>query len=88
MSLLFREIELKLEASAPALARLKQSPLLRDATLRSSKPVSLVSVYFDTEKLKLHKKGMSLRVRRVGHRQVQTIKKEGMEGTALFARSE
>ncbi|HZD28159.1 MAG TPA: CYTH domain-containing protein [Xanthobacteraceae bacterium] len=33
-----------------------------------------VSIYFDTPKRKLHKKGLLLRVRRIGGRYAQTIK--------------
>ena len=69
-----REIELKLEVPAQSIARLNRSPLLKGATTASRKPATLVSVYFDTDKLKLRNKGLSLRVRRIGRRHVQTIK--------------
>jgi inorganic triphosphatase YgiF len=82
------EIELKLEAPAPALARLKHSSLLRGVANGSNKATTLVSVYFDTDGLKLRKKGLSLRVRRVGGRHVQTVKQESGEGAPLFTRKE
>ena len=44
------------------------------------------SVYFDTDKLKLHKNGFSLRIRRIGDRHVQTIKRGG--NTAVLERDE
>ena len=84
-----REVELKLEVPTHSLYRLARSPLLRAARKKSSsKPATLVSVYFDTDKLKLRNKGLSLRVRRIGRRHVQTIKRENGESAALFARDE
>src|SRR5262252_8553953 len=77
-----REVELKLEVPAHSFYR------LRAARKKSSKPASLVSVYFDTDKLKLRNKGLSLRVRRIGRRHVQTIKQESGESATLFARNE
>src|SRR5262249_40095666 len=68
--------------------RLARSSLLRAARKKSSKPATLVSVYFDTDNLKLRNKGLSLRVRRIGRRHVQTIKRENGESAALFARDE
>ena len=87
MSLLL-EIELKLEVPEPDLPRLTASSLLRKASKSVAKPVNLVSVYFDTSKLQLHQQGLSLRVRRIGRRYVQTIKQENNGNTALFARGE
>jgi inorganic triphosphatase YgiF len=66
-----QEIELKFAASAEAL-RLMQQRL--PAKTQNTKPKTLVSVYFDTANLKLHKRGLSLRVRRDGKHQLQTIK--------------
>ena len=83
-----REIELKLEVPAHSLARLARCSLLKGAATASHKPATLVSVYFDTDKLKLRNKGLSLRVRRIGRRYVQTIKQETGESAALFARNE
>ena len=83
-----REIELKLEVPAKSLARLMRSPVLRAADKTSSKPATLISVYFDTNKLKLRNKGLSLRVRRTGHRHVQTIKQDSGASAALFDRNE
>jgi uncharacterized protein YjbK len=61
-----RELELKLEVPIHSLHRLSRSSLLQAARKRPSKPATLVSVYFDTDKLRLRNKGVSLRVRRVG----------------------
>jgi triphosphatase len=68
-----KEIELKLELPPTSLSQLKKVPLLR-ASKKPAKTVTEVSVYFDTDKYKLRKKGLMLRVRRVGNRYVQTIK--------------
>src|SRR5258706_15126644 len=82
-----REIELKLEVPAHLVAQLSRSAREKARVARSPKPSNLLSVYFDTDKLKLRNRGLSLRVRRIGGRNVQTIKREG-EKAALFARSE
>src|SRR5260370_5749723 len=83
-----RELELKLEVPADSLARLTRSSLIRAAGKRPDKPSTLVSVYFDTDKLKLRNKGLSLRVRRTGRRHVQTIKQDAGASAALFDRNE
>ena len=83
-----REIELKLEVPARDLPRLIASPLLKCATTPATKAASLVSVYYDTEKRKLRQQGLSLRVRRIGRRLVQTVKQEHNGNAALFARGE
>ena len=83
-----REFELKLEVPADSLARLTRSPVIRAASKKSAKPATLVSVYFDTDKLKLRNKGLSLRVRRIGSRHVQTIKQDADASAALLARNE
>jgi triphosphatase len=83
-----REVELKLEVPADSLHRLARSSLLQAARKKPSKPATLVSVYFDTDKLKLRNKGLSLRVRRIGRHHVQTIKQENGESAALFTRNE
>ena len=83
-----REIELKLDVPARDLPRLIASPLLKCATTPAPKAASLVSVYFDTDKRKLRQHGLSLRVRRIGRRLVQTVKQENNGNVALFARGE
>ena len=80
-----KEIEVKLELPPASLPRFKKIPLLR-AQKGRPKSATEVSVYFDTDKHKLHKKGMMLRVRRSGDRYVQTIKSAGNSGP--FARDE
>jgi triphosphatase len=83
-----REIELKLDVPARNLPRLTASSLLKGAAKSASKPASLVSVYFDTNKLKLRQQGLSLRLRRIDGRLVQTVKQETSGNAALFARGE
>src|SRR5262249_49285633 len=74
-----KEIEVKLELPSASLPRFKKIPLLRGEK-RRPKSATEVSVYFDTDKQKLHKNGMTLRVRRGGDRYVQTIKSAGNSG--------
>src|ERR1700730_13287673 len=83
-----REIELKLEVPMRNLPRLAASPLLKGVTTLERKPADLVSTYFDTNKLKLRQHGLSLRVRRIGSRLVQTVKQEHNGNAALFTRGE
>ena len=81
-----REIELKFEVPIESLPDLNRGPLLKRARSSRQKPASLVSVYFDTKKLKLRGKALSLRIRRKGRRVVQTVKQE--TGPATFVRNE
>jgi triphosphatase len=80
-----KEIELKLELPPGSLAALKRVPLLRSLK-ETPRQTTEVSVYFDSDKQKLRKKGLTLRVRRVGDRYVQTIKATGNLGS--FERDE
>jgi len=81
-----REIELKFEVPIGSLPDLNRGPLLKRVRSLGRKPASLVSVYFDTKKLKLRRKALSLRIRRKGRRVVQTVKQE--TGAAAFVRNE
>jgi triphosphatase len=80
-----KEIEVKLELSPTSLPRLKKVPLIR-ALKKPAKSTIEVSVYFDTDKRKLRKKGLMLRVRRIGNRYVQTIK--SARNSRVFERDE
>ena len=77
--MLRKELEIKLELDAASLPALKKIPLLR-ALKPTARRATEVSVYFDTEKHKLRKNGVMLRVRRVGDRHIQTIKATGKSG--------
>jgi triphosphatase len=84
-----REIELKLDVPIGNLPRLIAIPLLNGANASARKPTNLVSVYFDTDKLKLRQRGLSLRLRNMGRRHVlQTVKQQHNGNAALFARGE
>jgi inorganic triphosphatase YgiF len=75
----------KLEVAPAGLSALKKLPLFK-AIKATAKRADQVSVYFDTDKLKLRRKGLMLRVRREGRRYVQTIKSSDNAG--LFERNE
>jgi inorganic triphosphatase YgiF len=79
-----REIELKLDLPADAVASLTRSAVFKGARRKTK---NIVSVYFDTANFELRKSGFTLRVRRDGRRRVQTVKQEGERG-ALLARNE
>jgi inorganic triphosphatase YgiF len=81
-----REIELKFEVPSESLPDLNRGPLLKRARSSRQKSASLVSIYFDTKKLRLRRNALSLRIRRNGRRVVQTVKQE--TGPATFVRNE
>jgi triphosphatase len=73
------EIELKLEAAPAAARRLLSAPWLKRLETAPAKRERLVSVYYDTPAAALRGEGLSLRVRRVGQKRIQTVK-EGPKG--------
>jgi triphosphatase len=77
------EIEIKLELPSAKPLRIAEVPAVRQ-TSRTVRSEKLVSVYFDTDRLKLGRHGVTLRVRQIGRRHVQTIK----TGDGLFERGE
>jgi hypothetical protein len=70
MSASQKEVELKLELPPASLPSINQVPLLKALKPSSSRAVE-ISVYFDTDKCKLRKNGVMLRVRRIGLAHVQ-----------------
>ena len=80
------EIELKLGLPPKEFRRLKALPWLRALAENPSTKRTLVSIYYDTKKCTLRDQGVSLRVRCVGERRLQTIKASG--AGAPFARKE
>jgi triphosphatase len=80
-----KEVELKFELAPMGMRQLKNLPLLHGLA-HPPKDETEVSIYFDTPKLKLRKNGLTLRVRRIGKRRVQTIKASGNSST--FERDE
>jgi inorganic triphosphatase YgiF len=77
------EIEIKLELPSAKPLRIAEVPAVRQ-TSRAVRSERLVSIYFDTDRLKLGRHGVTLRVRHVGRRHIQTIK----TGDGLFERGE
>ncbi len=71
-----KEVEVKLEFPLASLRALKTVPLFKTPPRHTRE----VSVYFDTNKHKLHKNGLMLRVRRARNRYVQTIKATNNSG--------
>src|SRR6516164_3125501 len=71
-----KELEVKLDLAPDSLRALKKIPLLRAQNGKPRRRAE-VSVYFDTDDHALRKKGLMLRVRRVGRRYIQTIKANG-----------
>jgi len=68
-----KELELKFEVEPTTLRRLNRIPMIKALNKRPQHATE-ASVYFDNDKHALHKKGLMLRVRRIGKRHVQTIK--------------
>jgi inorganic triphosphatase YgiF len=82
-----REIELKLEFD-PADARRIRRHLQLDSGKTKHASEKLVSVSFDTPDRELDRAGLSLRVRRIGKRYLQTIKTAAGRTADLFDRGE
>ena len=82
------EIELKLTVPRGALRRVEQLPWLREFVSGPAKREKLVSVYFDSRKFKLRDHGVSLRVRHIGRKRIQTIKASGNAAARGFGRQE
>src|SRR5262245_23374538 len=74
-----KELEIKLELAPASVPGLTKIPLIRALEARP-RPTTEVSVYFDTDRHKLRKKGLLLRVRRIGKRHIQTIKANAPAG--------
>jgi inorganic triphosphatase YgiF len=83
-----KEIELKFEVPPHSVRSLTRIPAFRRHNGARVQKQDLVSVYFDTATHKLRKKGMSLRVRHIGDKRVQTIKANGHSAAGLFRRDE
>jgi inorganic triphosphatase YgiF len=67
------EVELKLAVPAAELEKL-ESVLKASPTVRSEVQPDLISTYYDTPDLTLHRRGLTLRVRKQGPKLVQTVK--------------
>ena len=71
-----KEVEVRLELPPASLRALKKVPLFKTPSRHTRE----FSVYFDTDKDKLRKHGLMLRVRRIRNRYVQTIKATNNSG--------
>ncbi|MBB5700736.1 inorganic triphosphatase YgiF [Ochrobactrum daejeonense] len=79
-----QETELKLELSqAGAVALLKKNPFESAPTV-----LQLKSIYFDTPRRDLSKRGVSLRIRQSGNERIQTVKAGSGVMAGLFDREE
>jgi triphosphatase len=82
------EIELKLDAPAKAAARLPKAPWLKKLISAPVDRRRIASVYFDTRSAKLRAAGISLRVRHLGDKTVQTVKRDPKGANGAFTRQE
>ena len=82
-----QEVELKLVVDARDVPKLRKSAVLRDLTLEHTGRRSLVSFYYDTPSFSLARKGIMLRVRKIGRDRVQTVKLNAA-ATSVFRRTE
>ncbi len=83
-----REIELKLEGDAAALARLARLRSRAGLTRTKASAKTLRSVYFDTDDFALMAHGFALRVRHAGRTRIQTLKTPRRNGGPLSDRGE
>jgi triphosphatase len=82
-----QEVELKLEVPPQAIGKLKRTRALGHGN-GQAREKELVSVYFDTADNKLHKHGISLRVRHIGDKRVQTVKANEGSAAGFLERGE
>ncbi|MEW5727793.1 MAG: CHAD domain-containing protein [Pseudomonadota bacterium] len=82
------EIELKLAIAHEGLERLRRHPLVRAHTQGRPATRQLTSIYYDTADLALARAGVTVRVRVVGRRNIQTVKARGRRSAGLFERRE
>lgn len=82
------EVELKLLIASRDIPRFWRHPLLAAHTQRKLPVQKLLSVYYDTPELTLHKNKVAVRLRRVGKRWIQTVKTEGSVAAGLHQRPE
>lgn len=80
-----REIELKLQVDAAAIAKLTAMPIFDGSACEEH---FQSSTYFDTADFAVRDAGLSLRVRTVDGRHQQTVKAESAQGAGLFSRPE
>src|SRR3984893_15719191 len=82
------EVELKLTIDPASLARVREHPALAAVLKGRARTSRDVSTYYDTRSGELRKAGVALRMRRSGHRWLQTVKGAGDRVGALHRRPE
>lgn len=88
MAAAHRETEIKFELPPAAVDRVRRHLRDRAHLTEPMRENDLTSIYFDTERQQLHRRGFSLRVRDLGGQHVQTIKYSGNGSAGLFDRAE
>ncbi len=83
-----REFELKLEIPAAAANKVMRLPWLWEQASGEMQPRQMSTTYYDTPKYALRQKGISLRVRRVGAKNIQTVKAISPRKASPIDRSE
>jgi inorganic triphosphatase YgiF len=82
-----QEIELKLAIDPRDVQTLRKSSILRELALKRTSRLSLVSVYYDTPSHSLARRGIMLRVRKMGSGRVQCVKMNAVAANS-FQRTE
>lgn len=82
------ETELKLSIRPEHVARIGKHPIVRTLKTGRARTKHLISTYFDTPDLLLRQRSLSLRVRTVDHRHVQTLKRTQPADGAIMKRDE
>lgn len=82
------EIELKMLIAPTDVSRLRRFAAPAGWVRSAPRHKNLLSIYFDTEDFSLRQRGIALRVRRDGHRWIQTVKGGGSVKAGLHSRFE
>jgi triphosphatase len=80
-----REVELKLETDLAGIDVLAHASILAMVDVEEREQTS---TYFDTPEQDIRKAGLSLRIRKIGTKRIQTVKAESKATAGLFARPE
>ncbi|MCG8543972.1 MAG: CYTH domain-containing protein, partial [Alphaproteobacteria bacterium] len=82
------ETELKLSLPREQADRLRRHPLIRNLKAGRAQTKRMVGTYFDTPDLSLKRRDLSLRLREVDKRWIQTLKRLGPASGGLAVRDE
>src|SRR3546814_3298880 len=80
------ETELKLSVRPEHAARIKNHPIVRKLKSGRAYTKRMIGTYYDTPDRILNRRDLSLRVRDVDRRHIQTIKLMGPDAGAIFVR--